>query len=385
MIAACIGAAILMASCELAKIQLPIAPSSLVLHGMLSPTATAQTVLLERTLTGATAIPMVYPFDGIEPILSDNGIAETGATSEIVTPSGEVIPGREVSSFSRTGNGAGVYQFAIAGTALIAGGRYRIRLTTTKNETVTAETTIPIATAVTTGSTSTFNRSLDTLSMSWPEAAKARGYQVRIETPYGPWIAYTDSTRIAVTGTLRNLVADRLPKLFQPGFQQIVTVSAVDSNTYQYYRSTNNDFIGAGIVSHVSGAIGVFGSVVTIARRTLNVTASTSLPIEGVFDLQPSLGSLYGGFADATSITLYDESPAVRSDQPDAITGNYRHSFGTTQAAAVGTFANGRLRLVFLNDQTLTDSVDHFTGDLRGDTIVGEFSKGAPGRYLRRK
>jgi hypothetical protein len=258
-------------------------------------------------------------------------------------------------------------------------------MTTTRNEVVAAETTIPIATPVSTGSTVTFNRSVDTLSMSWAAASKTRGYQVRIETPYGPWIAYTDSTRISVTGTLRNLLVERLPNLFQPGFQQIVTVSAVDSNTYEYYRSANNDFIGAGIVSHVSGAIGVFGSVVTIARRTLNVTAATSRPIEGVFDLQPSLGSLYGGFGDAVSITLYDESPSLRSDQPDAITGNYRRSFGNSQAAAVGTFANGRLRLVFLNDQTLTDSLDHFTGDLRGDTLVGEFSKGATGRYVRRK
>ena len=259
-------------------------------------------------------------------------------------------------------------------------------MTTTKNETLTAETTVPFATAVTTGPIVTFNRMSDTLSIAWNPASRARGYQVRIESPFGPWVAYTDSTHIAMTGSLRNLLADRLPNLFVPGFRQVVTVSAVDSNTYDYYRSTNNAFTGAGIVSRVSGAIGVFGSQVVIARRTLDVTAPQTLPVEGTFDAQIGpLGYVYGGLGDAVAITLYVESPSRRPDTPDAITGSYRHSFGTAQAAASGTFMNGQLKLVFLADQTLTDSVDHFTGDLRGDTIFVEFSKGAKARYLRRK
>ena len=373
-------------SCEIAKINLPVGESALVVHGILSQTTTTQTVLLERTLTGAVPVPLVYPFDGSEPIVSDYGIAEDGATAEIVTPTGAVIIGRELSAISVSGHGGGVYVFPLPGSALMPGGRYQLRMTTTKNETLTAETTVPFATSVVAGPIVTFNRSTDTLSMSWNPASRARGYQVRIESPYGPWIAYTDSTHIALTGSLRNLLADRLPSLFIPGFRQVVTVSAVDSNTYDYYRSNNNGFTGVGIVNRVSGAIGVFGSLVTIARRTLDVTAPAARPIEGVFDVQLGpLGYLYGGVGDAVSITLYVESPSSRSDTPDAITGSYRHSFGTAQAAASGTFSKGQLKLVFLGDQTLTDSVDHFTGNLRGDSIVGEFSKGAKALYLRRK
>jgi hypothetical protein len=373
-------------SCEIAKIELPVSESALVVHGILSPTTTTQTILLERTLTGAVPVPLVYPFDGAEPIASDYGIAEGGATAEIVTPSGAVVTGRELSAISATGHGGGVYVFPLAGSTLVPGGRYRLRMTTTKNETLTAETTVPFATPVTTGPIVIFNRMSDTLSISWKPASRARGYQVRIESPFGPWVAYTDSTHIAVTGSLRNLLADRLPNLFVPGFRQIVTVSAVDSNTYDYYRSTNNAFTGAGIVSRVAGAIGVFGSQVVIARRTLDVTAPQTLPVEGTFDAQIGpLGYVYGGLGDAVSITLYVESPSHRSDTPDAITGSYRHSFGSAQSAASGTFKNGQLKLVFLADQTLADSVDHFTGDLRGDTIFVEFSKGAKARYLRRK
>jgi hypothetical protein len=378
--------AALVSSCEIGKIELPVAEATLVVHGILSPTTTTQTVLLERTLTGVVSVPLVYPFDGSEPIVSDYGIAEAGATAEIVTPAGAVITGRELSAISVNGHGGGVYQFPLAGSSLVPGGRYRLRMTTTKHETLTAETVVPIATLVTTGATVSFNRATDTLSVTWNRVTNARGYQVRIESPYGPWIAYTDSTHIALTGTLRNLLADRLPNLFVPGFRQLLTVSAVDSNTYEYYRSSNEAFTGVGIVSRVSGATGVFGSQVTIARRTVDVTAPILRPIEGIFDVQlGSLGYLYGGLGDAVSMTLYVESPSVRSDQPDAITGSYRHSFGTSQSAASGTFSNGRLKLVFLGDQTLTDSVDHFTGDLKGDTIIGEFSKGAKARYLRRK
>jgi hypothetical protein len=378
-------AVVALASCEIAKIQLPISPSTVVIHGVLTPATPVQTVLVERTLTGEVAVPIVFPFDGSEPILGDYGNAESGATTQLTTPSGQIIAGREVASFSANGHGAGTYQFALAGSALIPGGRYQLRIETTHHEVVTAETVVPAGALVTTGATFPFDRVNDTLALAWSRLAPARGYQVRIESPFGPWIAFTDSTHIALTGTLRNLLVDNLPNLFLPGFRQIVTVSAVDANMYDYYRSNNNAFTGTGIVSHVSGGTGVFGSLVTFSRRTLDVTAPTTRPSEGTFSLVlGSLGYLYGGVADATSVTLYVESPSVRADEPDEITGSYRTSGGRV-AAVVGTLSGSRLRIAFLNDQLLADTLDHFTADLRGDTLDGVFSKGAPGRYVRHR
>lgn len=373
----------LASGCELSKIELPIAPSSVVIHGVLSPSALSQSVLIERTLTGQAAVPIVTPFDVSNPIISDNGVAEDGATVELTTPGGQTIVGHEASASATSGAGAGVYQLALVGSTLVQGGHYRLRIVTRQQEVVTAETIVPAAAPVLVGPTVDFNRARDTLSLSWSPVAKSRGYEVRIESPYGPWIEYTDATHISVTGTLRNLIADNLPNLFVPGFRQIVTVSAVDSNMYDYYRSSNNAFIGAGVVSHVSGGTGVFGALVTVARRTLSVTAPLVDPIEGSFNLQlGSLGYFYGGAGDAMSLALYVESHAVRSDQPDAITGGYRRSNGTF-GAAVGTLTGNHLKLVFLADQFLTDTVDVFTADLVADTLAGKFSKGAQAKYVR--
>jgi hypothetical protein len=370
-------------ACALDQITLPIAPSTLVLHGVLSPSARAQDILLERTITGELAIPILVPYESSEPIISDYGNAETNALTQLTTPSGQTIAGREVRTFSGDGHGAGIYEFALAGSALVPGGRYRLRIVTTRQEIVTAETIVPYASPVSTGPTVTLDRTRDTIALQWPAVPQARGYQVRVESPLGPWFAFVDGTHLSIAGSLRNLFVDNLPSLFQPGFRQAITVSAVDSNMYDYYRSSNNGFTGTGVISRVSGATGFFGAFVIVARRTVDVTAPASRPIEGTFDLQPRLGDFYGGFGDARSISLYVESPSAHAGQPDAVTASYRRASGTS-AAAVGTFSNSHLKLAFLSDQFLTDTLDGFAGDLHGDSLVGAFSKGAPATYVRR-
>ncbi|HTE43723.1 MAG TPA: DUF4249 family protein [Gemmatimonadaceae bacterium] len=371
------------AACALDQFTLPIVPSTLVLHGVLSASAPAQRIVLERTITGELAIPIVVPYESAEPILSDYGNAESDAVTQLTTPSGQTIAGREVRTFSGDGHGAGLYEFALAGSSLVPGGRYRLRVVTKRQEVVTAETTVPSTTPVSTGTTVTLDRSRDTIALQWASVAQARGYQVRVESPFGPWLAFVDDTHLSIAGSLRNLFVDNLPSLFQPGFRQAVTVSAVDSNMYDYYRSSNNAFTGTGVISRVSGATGFFGSFVILARRTVDVTAPTTRPIEGTFDLQERLGGFYGGVADARSITLYVESPAARAGQPDAVTGSYRRAGGSS-AAAIGTLGNSHLKLVFLSDQFLTDTLESFVADLHADSLVGTFSKGAPATYVRR-
>jgi len=363
-------------SCEIATIELPVGQSALVVHGMLSPTTTTQTVLLERTLTGAVPVPLVYPFDGAEPIASDYGIAEGGATAEILTPAGEVIVGRELSAISATGHGGGVYVFPLPGASLVPGGRYRLRMTTTKNETLTAETTVPLATSVATGPIVTFNRSSDTLSISWNPASRARGYQVRIESPYGPWVAYTDSTHIALTGTLRNLLADRLPNLFIPGFRQLVTVSAVDSNYYDWYRTHNDALSGTGLINRVRGGFGVFGSLVRLRFVNLEVTGPQTEAIAGNFNF---LGSdTARRTTPYLALHLYVESPSLRSDQGDALSGRFerRPTFTPPNEpidGLLGTVRKGKVELAFLRNWSASDTVEVFRGEIRGDTIVGTY------------
>jgi hypothetical protein len=378
--------------CELDKIDLPVMPSVLVIHGALTRSATTQTVLVERTLTGEFAAPRVFPGEGLrplngvsadEPILSDGGIPERDATTELITPAGQTIVGREVSSLRLDGHGAGVYQFALSGASLVAGGRYQLRVTTRRGEVVTAETIVPVASAVLSGPTVNFDRARDTLAIAWPAVDQAESYQVRIETPFEPWTGFTDSTRISLTGTLRRLGGDDLGHVFIPGFRQVVTVSAIDANLRDYYRTSNNSFTGSGLISRVSGGLGVFGSLVTVSRRTVNVTAPIREPIEGTFNLTiGTLGYLYGGDAGAFGLTLYVESPATRADQLSAVSGAYRRSNGTF-GGAVGTLSGTNLKLALLAGEFANDTLEVLTAELRGDTLSGTFRKGAPARYVR--
>ena len=95
----------------------------------------------------------------------------------------------------------------------------------------------------------------------------ARSYFVRVETPYGPLSFFTESTFVRLPGTLRNADVLSLPHVFIPGFPQTVTVSAVDSNYYDWYRTRNDAISGEGLVSRVKGGIGVFGSLVRLRMR----------------------------------------------------------------------------------------------------------------------
>lgn len=376
-------------ACKRDFIAIPAGPQELVLHGVLNPSDTMQVVLIERTLTGTVTTPLVAPFDGFtEPIYSDYGIAERHATTSITTPDGTVIEGSElpdcvmVPPLLCDGSGGGVYKFFLRGSELVPGGRYTFRAVTTQGEEIHAETTIPTVIPAPTATPSvTFNRTTDTLELAWPSSPRAPAYQVRVESVFGAWRSFTDSTRVALTGVLRNPDVARLPHVFLPGFRQLLSVTAVDANLYDYYRTSNNSFVGYGAVTRVRGAYGVFGSAVTVVRRSVTVTAAQSAPIEGSFQaLDGGLGYIYF----TNNLSLYVESPRTRKNEADAITGFYYNNNPSAGSPVMGTFRNGELRLAFLRSQTSRDTAELFVGQLRGDSLLGTFRLGAPGRFVRR-
>ena len=50
-----------------------------------------------------------------------------------------------------------------------------------------------------------------------------------------------------------------------------LAVIAVDENYFDYYHRTSDFTTATGLVMHLEGGIGVFGSVVTVATRTIVV------------------------------------------------------------------------------------------------------------------
>ena len=391
--------ALLGTACEIEKVAIQRPPTQLALHGMLSATAPSQVVLLEHTRNGSVQL-IAPPFDVTDPVVSDEGIAETGAIMTLQAPTGELYVASEDNTTRVDGKGQGIYRFGLAGSALQRNAPYQLSVQTKSGATLNAETSVPGGTAVADPAPgflpdALFDRTRDTMDLRWTAVPGARSYFVRVETPYGPLSFFTESTYVRLPGMLRNTDVISLPRVFVPGFPQTVTVSAVDSNYYDWYRTRNDAISGEGLVSRVRGGIGVFGSLVRLRMEQVHVIAPQSTSIAGEYvaggsDLEKSI-------APYSSLSLYVESPASRSDQPDLLTGRYTIGVGwkftgCQTCGLFGTVQGTAVTLALLETGLDTkgwsarDTVDVFTGTVTGDTLVGKYRfKGGPFHFVRRR
>jgi hypothetical protein len=340
----------------------------MVVHAVLNPLANEQIVLVERTLTGSVNIPDTS-YDPAEPILSAGGVPVSGATVEITDPSGAVYRGVEDRAVSASGKGAGAYRVALVGPTIVLGGRYTLRVRAPTGEELTATTRVPRATIRSQGGLKrALNRDHDALLASWVAVDGARSYAVRIESPFGPFFLFTDSTAIRISGDLRNLFSGELQRVFIPGFQQEMFIGAVDSNFYDYYRTNNDPFTGSGIISRINGGLGLFGSIVNLNTGSITVSADQTEPIEGRFRLVPSTSNPNL----PTLLTLYVESPPARSDLPTALSGRYNLGNSTVRGdGLIGRMFGGDITLALLANQMAGDTLEIFEGKVQGDTLRG--------------
>jgi hypothetical protein len=362
-------------ACEIEKVGIPATESMVSLHGVLSASAPSQVVLLERTRNGTVRM-FAPPFDLADPIISDEGVAESGAIVTLTTPDGQTLTAVEDSRTRDDRKGEGIYRFALAGSDLIAAGNYQLSVQTVGGEVLTAETSVPEGVAVVVAEQATFDRSRDTVVYEWPKSPGARSYFVRIETPFGPRSFFTDSTRVRLPGGLRNVDVTVLPHIFIPGFPQAVTVSAVDSNYYDWYRTHNDALSGSGLANRVRGGIGVFGSVVRLKYVEYEVVAPQTEAIAGTFKFVGT--QLEAETTPYLALHLYVESPSSRSDQGDALSGRFERRPTITLPnepidGLLGTVKSGKVELSFLRNWSSTDTVEVFRGELRGDTLVGSY------------
>ena len=363
------------AACEVEKVGIPQTESRVALHSVLSASAATQVVLLERTRNGSVRM-FTPPFDLEDPIGTDDGVAESRAIVRLTTPDGRTLTGIEDNLVRDDRKGDGIYRFALPGSALTAGGAYRLSVQTTKNEMLDAETSVPAGAAAVAAQERPFDRSRDTLVLEWPASPGARSYYVRMETPFGPRWFFTDSTRVKLPGGLRNVDLKVLPHVFIPGFLQAVTVSAVDSNYYDWYRSHNDALSGTGLINRVRGGFGVFGSLVRLRFVSLEVTAPQTEAIAGNFNFVGT--DTARRTTPYLALHLFVESPSLRSDQGDALSGRFerRPTFTPPNEpidGLLGTVRKGKVELAFLRNWSASDTVEVFRGEIRGDTIVGTY------------
>lgn len=371
-LALALGATAAAAACDLGTVTVPKTTPRIVVHAVLNASAPTQVVFVERTLTGTITVPDTT-FNPNDPIVSAGGIPVTGATVEIIDSAGAVLRAVEDKVVLANGQGAGVYRVSLSGSDLRLGKRYRLHVQTAEGDDLTAVTRVPRPEVTSSGGlTRTFNRDHDTVLVKWNAAAATRAYALRVESPFGPFFLFTDSLHFRLTGDTRNLFAGNLQRVFIPGFRQDLLVAAVDSNFFDYYRTTNDPFTGTGIISRINGGLGLFGSIVLLSSGTLTVTADQTEPIEGRYRLtSPVIDP-----SSPVSITLYVESPAAKSGVPAALSGRYVTGGPTGRADGILGKLNGTsVSFALLANQLAGDTVDVFTGAFDGKTITGTYEK----------
>ncbi len=347
-----------------------------VVHAVLNPAAGDQYVLVERTLSGRVPIGDDSIGSGADPIASGGGVPVHGARVEVRDANGASVVAVEtqvVPPGSKTPRGTGVYRFtnlAIpgggfgqprSGLRVVPGAALTLRVDGVDGTVVTGATRVPgnVTTAFAPRAQSAlFMRDTDTLRLQWDPAPGARSYLVRAETPYGAFFLFTDSTRVQLTGDLRNLFAERLPRVFQAGFTQWVTVAAIDTNFFDYYRSGNSPFTGSGLINRLSGGIGVFGSYVPMLSMAVTVRATPRDPFDARY--------FANGPQGREQLRLWVDT---RSGALAEVTGAYRLPT-QEQYGVLGTLDGTRLRLraVDAGDARVANRV--MDGEVRGDTLL---------------
>ena len=240
--------------------QVPTQPSAdvIIVHVVLDAGTSDQFVVVQTT-TGAV----------------QQQTAVAGAMVTLALPDGRVVTAIEDHDstvaqprFGEPTIGV-VYFFALgaAGISLQPGGTYALRIELPDQRLVTGMTTIPNAVAVADGDRASQSFDLrDTLRLEWRRVPGARSYEVRVESKRQTFALFTD-TSVALTQFSKSGSDNALV----PGISNELVVSAVDANYYDYYRHPPDAFTGNGIINHLVGGIGVFGSIVELDRRTLAV------------------------------------------------------------------------------------------------------------------
>jgi hypothetical protein len=254
---------LLLAGCLHLEDPAPPQETRLVVHAVLNTNAGQQYVLVYRARTGVPNAVEGGSLSDDEPV-TDALITVTGADGttygavNVANPSGECCV-------------SGTYIIGLPPLLPmpVTGARtYDLRVRTPLGEEVTGTTTVPGPAQPIQDPTRIFFRLRDTLRLSWPRVPGAASYEVVIRMPRfdQEYRTFAD-TSFTIAGTALTITGD---EIFERGQDASVLVSAVDVNYYDYYRSQSDPFAGAA-PSHLTGAVGVFGSIVPIYATQLVV------------------------------------------------------------------------------------------------------------------
>ena len=375
-LAAVVAAAMAVHGCTFGEQAIAPGVERAVVHAVLNPSALDQYVLVERTLSGRVQVITDSLSSVDDPIVSGGGVPVHGARVEVRDASGAsavAVETQLAATRARPARGTGVYRFENlalpptvfgrprVGVRVVPGGQLTLRVQTPEGLVVTGASKVPgdAQTRVFPQATvRTLMRDTGSLNLRWTPVPGARSYLVRVDTPHGAFFVFTDTAAAQFSGDQRNLFAERLPRVFVPGFTQWLTIAAIDTNFFDYYRSGNSPFTGSGLINRLQGGLGLFGSYVPVLSTAVVVRADSRDPFDGRY--------VAAGIQGRELLRLWVDG---RSGSIAEVTGAYR--LPTDEQFGVLGILDGtrlRLRAVESADGRLANRV--MEGEVRGDTLL---------------
>lgn len=239
--------------------QTNVSPSAaaIVVHAVLNASTRDQYVIVQTT-NGAVASQR----------------AVSGASVAIIAPDGRVLAATEEhdSTFYPVRSGeprlSAYYHISLDryGASFVAGSTYQLHITLPDGREVTGSTMMPASTPGASLNLPATLARAESLNLEWPRVAGASAYSVAISSARLTFELFADTT-IVLPGTTKTSDGT---DAFVPGAVRVV-VSAVDANYYDYYRRGSDVLTGAGPISRLNGAVGVFGSIAPLGGGTVMV------------------------------------------------------------------------------------------------------------------
>lgn len=261
------------------------------IHAILDPSRTTQEVLVERPRPidpghGASVSPS---FDPSDPIASQGGLPVTNAQVILVGGGDSIVleqkrrPDGGLTGVYVARNVNGVSGQAAGGPPLrlVPGQRYTLRVRVESGNAKTSvegHTQVPgsAKSALVRADTETFNVAGPSEAFRWSRVQGAQAYLLTVTHPTGVFTAILSDTTASIDGALHD-PGHGLAPVFVPGFEQSISVIAIDSAYYDWVRVERIN--AAEIKTHLSGGLGVFGSALPLIAHSIStITSDTSRP-----------------------------------------------------------------------------------------------------------
>src|SRR3990172_2082023 len=288
---------LLLSACELTEVTVAPGKRFVVVHAVISRTALEQFVVVEYSQTGEAltgySYPRIPPGNPRSPISAARVTIEHAGSSACAGRVDTLAERPPMDSRLQT---SGTYVGPVCTPE--PGEQILLRVETPAGEVVTGGTTVPGASrrSVAVGGgesdsglpTVVLDRERDTLGIGvTPLAGRALQLEVRNaeDLDHLPFFGFTDTMGISLPGNLVNpFEGDDGESVFRAGRRYSLAVALTDGNYYDFLRSRSAPFTGRGFINHLTGGIGVFGSVET-TLYSLEVVAPVDDPREGVYRL----------------------------------------------------------------------------------------------------